>query len=395
MAQDLNTRAGGGVKLVVSGGGTGGHVYPALTVVDTLLEPGGKQATMPVLEQRDLLWVGSRGGMEQDLVARAGIEFVGLPAGGVRGMGPMMAARNSMRILRSVGAARSILAGFGTDVVFMTGGYASVSVALAAWTKRMPIVIYLPDIVPGISIRYLSRLATKIAVTSEESYRFFPRDKVVVTGYPVRARVLSLSQQEAREALGLEQDVKTLLVFGGSRGARSINRAAVAGLRELLPICQIVHITGQLDASWVTGAAKSLPEELRARYHQYDYLHDMPQALVAADLVVARAGAATLGEFPAAGLPAVLVPYPHSGQHQQPNASYMAASGAAELLPDAALDEELVSTVRALLEDEARWHSMRQAAKAMSRPDAAENIAKLLWEVRRQQRPGNPAGGTA
>ena len=395
MAQDLSTRTGGGVKLVVSGGGTGGHVYPALTVIDTLLKPGGPQGTTPVLEQRDLLWIGSRGGMEEGLVARADIEFVGLPAGGVRGMGLAMGTRNSVRILRSAGTARRILTGFGTNVVFITGGYASVSVALAAWTKRLPIVIYLPDIVPGMAIRYLSRLATRIAVTSEESYRFFPRDKVVVTGYPVRDEVLSLNREEAREGLGLEHDVKTLLVFGGSRGARSINRAAVAGLRELLPLCQIVHITGPLDASWVTGAAKSLPEELRVRYHQYDYLHDMPQALVAADLVVARAGAATLGEFPAAGLPAVLVPYPHSGQHQQPNALYMAASGAAELLPDAALDDELVPTVRALLEDETRWDNMRQAARAMARPDAAESIAKLLWQVRRQRNTERPAGGAA
>ena len=395
MAQDLSTRTGGGVKLVVSGGGTGGHVYPALTVIDTLLKPGGPQGTTPVLEQRDLLWIGSRGGMEEGLVARADIEFVGLPAGGVRGMGLAMGTRNSVRILRSAGTARRILTGFGTNVVFITGGYASVSVALAAWTKRLPIVIYLPDIVPGMAIRYLSRLATRIAVTSEESYRFFPRDKVVVTGYPVRDEVLSLNREEAREGLGLEHDVKTLLVFGGSRGARSINRAAVAGLRELLPLCQIVHITGPLDASWVTGAAKSLPEELRVRYHQYDYLHDMPQALVAADLVVARAGAATLGEFPAAGLPAVLVPYPHSGQHQQPNALYMAASGAAELLPDVALDDELVLTVRALLEDETRWDNMRQAARAMARPDAAESIAKLLWQVRRQRNTERPAGGAA
>jgi UDP-N-acetylglucosamine--N-acetylmuramyl-(pentapeptide) pyrophosphoryl-undecaprenol N-acetylglucosamine transferase len=339
--------------------------------------------------------MGSRNGMEQELVARAGIEFVGLPAGGIRGMGPVTGARNSLHILRSAGTARTMLANFGTDVVFITGGYASVSVALAAWSKHMPIVIYLPDIVPGVAIRYLSRLAAKIAVTSEESYRFFRRDKVVVTGYPVRAEVFKLSQREGREALGLEQDVKTLLVFGGSRGARSINRAAVAGLRELLPKCQMVHITGSLDASWVTGAAKSLPQELRARYHQYDYLHNMPHALVAADLVVARAGASTLGEFPAAGLPAVLVPYPHSGQHQQPNALYMVAGGAAELLPDAALEEELVPTVRALLEDETRWESMRQAARAMSRPDAAERIADLLWEVRRQQQPGHPAGGSA
>ncbi|MGC9332686.1 MAG: UDP-N-acetylglucosamine--N-acetylmuramyl-(pentapeptide) pyrophosphoryl-undecaprenol N-acetylglucosamine transferase, partial [Anaerolineae bacterium] len=290
------------MRLVVSGGGTGGHVYPALTVVETLRHPEDSRGTLPVLKGEDLLWVGSRGGMEQDLVARASIDFVGLPAGGVRGMGPSTGARNTLRILRSVGTARSILTQAGSDLVFITGGYASVPVALGAWLKRVPIVIYLPDIVPGMAIRYLSRLATKIAVTSEESYRFFRREKVVVTGYPVRREVHTLDRQEARQALGLGKEDKVLLVFGGSRGARSINRAVVAGLRELLPRCQIVHVTGQLDAGWVSGVAKSLPEELQARYHLYDYLHDMPQALVAADLAVARAGAATLGEFPAAGL---------------------------------------------------------------------------------------------
>ena len=141
------------MKLVVSGGGTGGHVYPGLTVVDTLLTPAAEQRMRPALRQPDLLWIGSRNGMEEELVARADIEFVGLPAGGVRGMGPVTGARNSLQILRSVGTARSIMDRFGSDVVLITGGYASVSVALAAWSKRMPIVIYLPDIVPGMAIR--------------------------------------------------------------------------------------------------------------------------------------------------------------------------------------------------------------------------------------------------
>jgi UDP-N-acetylglucosamine--N-acetylmuramyl-(pentapeptide) pyrophosphoryl-undecaprenol N-acetylglucosamine transferase len=395
VAESFDSGAGSGMKLVVSGGGTGGHVYPALTVVETLRHPEDSQATLPVLKGEDLLWIGSRGGMEQDLVARASIDFVGLPAGGVRGMGPLTAARNTLRILRSVGTARSMLTRARSDVVFITGGYASVPVALAAWLKRVPIVIYLPDIVPGMAIRYLSRLATKIAVTSEESYRFFRREKVVVTGYPVRREVHTLNRQEARQALGLETEDKVLLVFGGSRGARSINRAIVAGLRELLPRCQIVHVTGQLDAGWVSGVAKSLPDELQVRYHQYDYLHDMPQALVAADLAVARSGAATLGEFPAAGLGAILVPYPHSGQHQQPNARHMAASGAAQVLPDKALGTELVPTLQELLEDEPKLEEMRQAARAMARPDASEAIAELLWDVWRQRNRRDQAGGEA
>ncbi len=371
------------MKLVVSGGGTGGGVYPAVTVVETLLHPKPAGSPLPTLAPADVLWIGSRGGIEEELVRRAGLQFVGLAAGGLRGMGLLVTARNAGRIAGSVGQARRLLARFQPDVVLVTGGYACVAVTLAARTLSVPVVIYLPDIVPGLAIRFLSRFATQVAVTSEESFHYLPFKKVVVTGYPVRREIFGLDRLQARQALGLDPAEKTLLVFGGSRGARSINRALVAGLRDLLPLCQVIHISGRLDADWVAGAARSLPEGLRSRYHHFDYLHDMPQALVAADLAVARAGAATLGEFPAAGLPAILVPYPYSGQHQQPNADYMARNGAARLLADSDLEKKLVPTVIELLGDERTLAAMREAARAMARPDAAETIAGLLERVAR------------
>ena len=294
-------------------------------------------------------------------------------------MGLWVTIRNVFRIVGSVGRARTVLKEFKPDAVLVTGGYACVAVTLAAWMQWIPVVIYLPDIVPGLAIRFLSRFAAKVTVTSEESYHFFRREKVVVTGYPVRSGVFDLDREEARQSLNLDPSEKTLLVFGGSRGARSINQALVAGLRELLPACQVIHVSGRLDADWVAGAAKRLPEALRERYHHYAYLHDMPQALVAADLVVSRAGAATMGEFPAARLPAVLVPYPHSGQHQDPNAAYMARNGAAQVLADARLEEDLVPRVLTLLKDEQLLAEMRESAHAMARPDAAEAIAEQLW----------------
>ncbi|MGD2205258.1 MAG: undecaprenyldiphospho-muramoylpentapeptide beta-N-acetylglucosaminyltransferase [Anaerolineae bacterium] len=373
------------MRLIVSAGGTGGHVYPALTVVKFLLEPKPAGSGLPTLTSDDVLWIGSRSGMEAEMVPRAGIQFIGLAAGGLRGMGPWVTLRNAARILSSVGRARRILARFKPDTVLITGGYACVAVTLAAWMQRTPVLIYLPDIVPGRAIQFLGRFATQIAVTSEESYHYFRREKVTVTGYPVRPHVYSLDKVQACEALGLDPEEKTLLVFGGSRGARSINRALVAGLRDLLPVCQIVHISGRLDTAWVSASAKSLPGEMKGRYHHYTYLHNMPQALVAADLVVARAGAATLGELPAAGLPAVLVPYPHAGQHQDHNAEYMARSGAAWVLPDAELDEKLVSTVLEVLNDEESLNGMRESTRAMARPDAAEAIAERLWLAARRQ----------
>ncbi len=360
-------------------------MYPGLTAIKALLDPKPAGSKLPTLDPDDVLWVGSRGGIEGDLVSDAGIAFVGLAAGGLRGQGLSAKARNALRIFRSIGRARGILSDFRPDVLLVTGGYACVAVTLAAWTRSVPVVIYLPDIVPGQAIRFLSRFASVIAVTSEESYHYFRREKVVVTGYPVRPEFYSLDRVEARQELGLEPEEKTLLVFGGSRGSRSINKALVAGLRELLPVCQIVHVSGTLDAGWVAGAAKALPEDLQARYHHYPYLHEMAHALVAADLVVARAGAATLGELPAAKLPALLVPYPYSGQHQQPNAAYMVRNGAAEMLPDAELGEKLVPAVLELLGDAQALADMRESSNAMARPDAAEAIAEQLWMLAKRR----------
>ncbi|MGE5603460.1 MAG: UDP-N-acetylglucosamine--N-acetylmuramyl-(pentapeptide) pyrophosphoryl-undecaprenol N-acetylglucosamine transferase, partial [Nitrososphaerales archaeon] len=192
----------------------------------------------------------------------------------------------------------------------------------------------------------------------------------------------------ARARLGLQADLPVLLVFGGSRGARSINRALVEALPDLLRVCQVVHVTGQTDWGESRGAAEAtlqqavqrgqLDNDALVRYHPYAYMHDMVHALVAADLVVARAGAATLGEFPAAKLPAVLAPYPYAGQHQDANAHYLADRGAALVIPDKDLPARLKPVLLDLLRDPERLQSMSAAAYALARPDAAANIAGEL-----------------
>ena len=255
---------------------------------------------------------------------------------------------------------------------------------VAGWLRLVPILIYLPDIEPGLAIRVLSRLAQRVAVSVEKSQRYFPVHKTTVTGYPVRSELLTADKREAQKALDLEEDLKTLLVFGGSRGARSINIALSKVLDHLLDVCQIIHICGRLDAHWVEGQRAELPARLRDRYRVYAYLHEeMTLALAAADLVVARAGAATLGEFPALGLPSILVPYPYAGRHQELNADYLVSHGAAIKVDNADLEEKLLPAVMGLLYDDELLMQMGERARSLARPEAARRIAN---EIRRLQK---------
>jgi len=318
--------------------------------------------------------------VEERLAARAGLPFEAIETGQVRGRAPWVAARNLYRMSRGLRRSLQWMERFDPDVVFVTGGYVCVPVVIAARWWGCPVLIYLPDLTPGLAIRLLSRLAQRVAVTCEEAARFFP-GKALVSGYPVRAALLKAAKERtaARRAFGLDAEEKTVLVFGGSRGARSINRALIACLSRLLPLCQVIHISGQLDWPWVQEEARKLPPPLRARYRPFAYLHEeMAQALAAADLVVSRAGAAILGEYPALGLPSLLVPYPFAGRHQEANARYLFSRGAAQILDDAALEERLLPALLTLLNDERTLKRMRERARALARPEAARRIGEAL-----------------
>lgn len=328
-----------------------------------------------------LLYVGEAAGAEEELARRADIPFRAIASGQVRGQTPWAALRSLLRMRRGAAQCRAILAEFRPDVALLTGGYVTAPVAWAAWRAHVPTLIYLPDITPGDSIRWTSPLATRVAVSFPEVARYFGA-KAVVTGYPVRREFFTSERAAARAQWGLRPDLPVLLVMGGSRGARSINRALTAALPTLLPQCQIVHISGTLDWPAVEQAASALRgQELAERYHPYPYLHELPAALAAADLVVARAGAATLAEFPAVGLPAILAPYPYSGQHQDANAAYLAERGAAITIRDHELAARLAPTVLELLGSPQRMAAMAQAARALARPDAAANIVRELYRL--------------
>ncbi len=328
--------------------------------------------------------------MEADLVQRVNIPFAAIPAAGVHGVSLKALPGNLAQLLRGVQAAGRILREFKPDVLFFTGGYVAAPMAWAG--RRIPSLVYVPDIEPGFALKFLGRFASRIALTTEDSRGYFPgRKNLVVTGYPTRPELGRWNRAEGRAALGLHDRLPVLLVFGGSKGARSINRALMAALPTLLDHAQVVHISGQLDWEEVQISRRALPDSQADNYHAFPYLHEeMGAALAAADLVLSRAGASTLGEFPFFALPAVLVPYPYAWRYQKVNAEYLASRGAAVMLEDGQLGEKLPSTLQGLLQDSLRLEAMRAAARSLARPQAAQEIAQQLIELA-----GSSTGGHA
>ncbi len=364
---------------MISAGGTGGGVFPALAVAKEVSGKWGVGQLPLATYSHQLLWVGSLGGMEADLVARAGLPFKAIHGGGVHGVGGGQFFTNAFNLLRGALEAMQLVREFKPQAVFVTGGFVTAPVALAAWLRRVPVLVYVPDIEPGLAIQFIARLARRIAVTVEDSRKHFAaRKNVVVTGYPTRPELRAAPRAAAIAQLGLNPARRTVLVTGGSRGARSINRAVFAALPEWLQDYQVIHLSGQLDWAEAEQARAALPAEQRAHYHAFPFLHEMGQALAAADVVVSRAGASALGEYPLFGLPAVLVPYPYAWRYQKVNADYLAARGAAVRVNDEDLAAQLAPTVRALLSDPARLAQMQTAARAAATPDAARRIAEEL-----------------
>lgn len=337
--------------------------------------------------------MGSVNGLEKGLVERAGLTFRGVDTGQLRGINPLTALANTGKMIRGVGQALTILKEFRPDVCFVTGGYVCAPMAVACKLRRVPLLIYLPDMVPGLAIKWLSLLAQKVAVSFPGAAAYFP-GKAVVTGYPVRGDLVQAAQdrqgsrQKLAAALKLDlglDEAETpplLLVWGGSQGSRSINKAIQASLADLLPVAHILHLTGTLDYDRVVSGLADLPTAWQNRYHPVAYLHDeMPLALAAADVSVCRAGASTLGELPVARLASVLVPLPISGGHQWPNAHQLADHGGAVIVADDALGTELVPALIELLQNPARRHQMETALANLAQPAAAANIAKALVKL--------------
>ena len=321
--------------------------------------------------------------MEEALVNRAGISYRSIPAAGLHGVGLRALPRNIFKLIRGVIESRKILNEFKPDVLFFTGGYVAAPMAFAG--RHIPIVLYVPDIEPGLALKFLANFADVITLTADDSKKYFSSSKLLVTGYPLRADLSNWSRDQATQRFGLDSSKPTLLVTGGSKGARSINIAVMKHLKALLEIAQIIHITGTLDYDNIEKTANELPSNLKKDYHAMPYLHEMGAALAVADLVLSRAGASALGEYPLFELPAILIPYPYAWRYQKVNADYLVEKNAAILLKDEDLENHLFSVIKDILMNENKRETMKAAMKTLSKPNAAELIASQLVELAGEQ----------
>ncbi|MFD7066726.1 glycosyltransferase [Streptomyces sp. NPDC059913] len=374
-------------RLIVTGGGTGGHTYPALTAIralrSRLAADGG---------QLDVLWIGTPDGLEARVAPAEGIAFTTVATGKIR------RSRNPLKLVSSanvkdmarvplgVAQARRIVADFRPDVVLATGGYVAVPAGLAARLCRRPLVLHEQTVRLGLANRRLAGSATRIAVSSESSLPLLPdsvRAAGVVTGNPVRPEVLTGHADKAVEALGLrgfDRRLPTVYVTGGAQGAQQINGIVRDALPWLLERANVIHQCGpdHVDALRAHGAV--LPEALRGRYHLTGFVGaELPDVLALAEVVVSRSGAGTLAELTALGKPAVFVPLATSaGNEQAHNARHLEEAGAAVALLGEVTADRLKDTVGPLLTDPVRRAAMAERARAHGRPDAADRLVDVL-----------------
>jgi UDP-N-acetylglucosamine--N-acetylmuramyl-(pentapeptide) pyrophosphoryl-undecaprenol N-acetylglucosamine transferase len=364
------------VRFLLSGGGTAGHIYPALTVAHILEQDGRDQ----------VVFVGTPDSLEARLVSEAGIRFIGLPAAGFDRAKPLTLISSGARVLMSVVRGAALVRRERPDAIVGFGGYVSLPLGIAAVLTRTPLVLHEQNSVPGLANRLLSRFADAVAVTYPGSVRHLKRpQRAVVTGNPVREQIRSADRARGRAALQLREDSTVLLVFGGSRGARHINQA-VARIWPLLArvdALQVVHVAGRVEAASVAEAMADARAAADGRYQLHEYIEDMGGAIAAADVVVSRAGATSLAEITAIGRAAVLVPYPYAtDDHQTLNARAVAAAGAALVVPDAELDGDAFSdAVLRLVTDVQLREEMAAASAKLGRPDAGERVAAVVREA--------------
>jgi UDP-N-acetylglucosamine--N-acetylmuramyl-(pentapeptide) pyrophosphoryl-undecaprenol N-acetylglucosamine transferase len=369
------------MRILISGGGTGGHIYPALAVARALQERYGAE----------LLYLGDENGLETRIVPQAGIPFKTVQAGKLRRYLSAGTFTDLMRIPVGMGQALRHVGGFRPHAAFTSGGYVSVPAGVAARVNGAPLLMHQQDVSPNLANRLLTPFATRISVSFPPSVGYFPQRKTALAGNPVRAPILAMAGADSaalKARFGLDPRLPLLLVTGGSQGARHLNQVVTAALPYLLPVCQVLHVSGQLTYEETRAQAQAqlandpTGGKLARRYQLHAYLDEpMPAALAASDVVLCRSGAATLAELAALGKPSLLVPLPpgFTGSPQLVNAEMFMKQGAAAMVLDKDLDTQaLRNLLLPLLNEPRRLSAMGDAARAFAHPNAAYELADAV-----------------
>ncbi len=355
-------------RVMIAGGGTGGHLYPGLAVADRLRAVGV-----------NCRFVGTSRGIEVRVVPQRGYPLHLIHARGLAGK-PWHKAWAVWQTLWGVYDCLGLISRHRPQLLITTGGYVCAPALLAAKLRKLPILMLEQNALPGKVNRKLAPLARRICLSFEESIQYFPADRCVTTGNPVRQEILQATRSEGRQHFGIAEDRLVLLVTGASQGAASLNEAVLRSL----PLWKdkrwtIMHLTGPNHLAEVAEKSRPLLADTMLDYRPIGYMGEMHLALAAADLAVARAGASTLAEFTAVGLPSILVPYPFAAEkHQDYNADTLVNRGAALKLDDSSVVELLADTVAGLMEDSQRLGKMAEASLAGGRPQALDQIVELI-----------------
>jgi len=368
------------MRAILAGGGTGGHVIPALAIANELRKNYGAK----------VLFIGTARGIENRLVPAAGFPLQLVRVGALKNVSLLTRAKTAFDLPRALWDASGFLNEFAPDVVIGVGGYASGPAMLAAVVKHIPTLAFEPNVVPGFANRVVARFVSAAAVHFEETAKYFRHGEV--TGVPVRQAFFGIPAKSPLLAHKTREKWGTLLVFGGSQGAHAINEAMVRCLPVLVreaPGIHIIHQTGERDYNdaltayqefgEVVGRTGSETRSHTCTFEVFKFIEDMPAAFARADLLVCRSGASTVAEVTAAGKPAVFVPFPRaSDDHQRVNAEVLARHGAAVVVEESKLEGVwLAETIAALLGDRPRLERMSRAARELAHPNAARDIAAM------------------
>ena len=359
------------MKVILSGGGTGGHIYPALTIADAIKKE---------CPDAEIFFVGTKEGLEKNIIPRYGYELKFIEVAGFKRSLSFDTVRSFFKLFSGLADAYKIVADAKPDLVIGTGGYVCGPICFMAALKGIPACIQEQNAMPGVTNKILARFVKKVFLGYEEGRKYFSgSSEKIYTGNPIRTEILEHEKNEALKELGLDPKKKTILVSGGSRGARSINKAMLEAELKLSgrEDVQVLHATGDInydDYMKEINSKGGVKENIIIK----PYLHNMPVALAAADLAVFRAGAIGLAELMASGIPSVLIPYPYAtANHQEHNARAVAGHGAARVILDKDMTgEKILANIEELLNNPEELKKMQEAAASLGKPEAAEQIAK-------------------